>query len=82
MFEAQGYIYTDANEIKILDLLKNSDGISFRAIHIEDIPYYGIVAKVRDWQKQGLTSNIDGILGVTEQGIEYLNQLLSSKSAT
>ena len=78
MFEAQGLIFTIHDEIKILELLKSSNGISFRIIHIDDLPHYALIAKIRDFQKRGLTTNADGILDITEQGTEYLNQLLSS----
>jgi len=66
------------DEIKVLELLKNSDGIDFKEINIEGIPYYAVIAEIGNFRKRGLTKNIDGILGITEQGIEYLNQLLSS----
>jgi len=78
MFEAQGFIYTIHDEIKILNLLKSSNGISFKVMHIDDLPHYAILAKVRDYQKEGFTTNIEGIFNITEQGIEYLNQLLNS----
>ena len=76
---AEVFIFTTEDEIKILTSLKSSGGISWKVIHIEGLPYYGVVAKVRDYQKQGFTTNTDGILGITEQGKEYLNQLLDSK---
>jgi hypothetical protein len=69
-------------EIKVLELLRNSDGIDLKEIHIDDIPYYALIAEIRDFQKRGLTKNIDGILGITEHGIEYLNQLLNSNGDT
>ena len=78
MFEAHGYVFTTDDEIKILDLLKSSGGISFKLIHIEGLPYYFVLTKIRDYQKQGFTTNIHGMLGITEQGVEYLNQLLFS----
>ncbi len=73
------FIFTTDGEIKILDFLKSSGGISWKVINIEGLPYYGVVAKVRDYQKQGFTANIDGVLSITEHGEEYLNQLLDSK---
>jgi hypothetical protein len=78
MFEAHGLTITINEEIKILALLKNSNGIHFKTIHIDNIPYYAILAKVRDFQKRVFTTNIDGTLDITEQGMEYLNQLLKS----
>jgi hypothetical protein len=78
MFEARGLTITINDEIKILELLKNSNGIYFKNIYIDSIPYYAILAKVRDFEKNGVTTNIDGTLDITEQGIEYLNQLLNT----
>jgi hypothetical protein len=38
MFEARGLTITINDEIKILELLKNSNGIDFITIHIDSIP--------------------------------------------
>jgi hypothetical protein len=73
------FTFTTDDEIKILTLLKRSDGISWKVIDVEGLPYYGVVAKVRDFQKQGFTTNVEGILGITEKGEKHLNQLLYSK---
>lgn len=65
-------------EIKVLELLKNSDGIDFKEINIDDLPYYGLIAEIKGFEKRGLTKNINGILCITDLGIEYLDQLLNS----
>jgi len=80
MFEAFSFTFTIDDERKILALLKSSGGISWGAINVEGLPYYGAIAKVRDYQKQGFTTNINEILGITERGNEYLNQLSASKN--
>jgi hypothetical protein len=79
MFEAQGYTYSIDDEIKILNSIQNAGGVSFTEIHIEGVPYYGVLTQVRDYEKQGLTTNIGGSIDITQKGIEYLNQLLNSK---
>jgi hypothetical protein len=66
------------NEIKVLELLKNSKGIYWKELYLDDLPFYAIVAIARDLEKRGFTTNIDGILDITEQGVGYLNQLLNS----
>jgi len=66
------------DEIKILELLKNSNGIDSKTIQIDDIPYYAILAIVRDLEKRGFTTNVERTFDITEQGIEYLNKLNSN----
>jgi hypothetical protein len=65
-------------EIKVLELLKKSNGIHFTDAHLEDFPYFAISAFARDLEKGGYTSNTNGILDITEEGKEYLIKLLSS----
>lgn len=66
------------DEVKILQLLKNSRSIHLKKIHLDDYPYYAIIAIARDLQKRGLVTNIDGMLDITNEGIEYLNNILFS----
>ena len=77
------YGFTNENEIKVLEFLKNSKGIHSRKIIIEEIdlenlPCYAILAIARDLEKRGFTSNSNGVLDITEQGKEYLIKLLNS----
>jgi len=66
------------NEIKVLELLENSKGIYFKEIYLEYLPYYAILAIARDLEKRGFTTNNNGIIDITEQGKEYLIELLNS----
>ena len=59
-------------EIKVLEYLKNSNGVHFTQASTDDMNYFEISAIARDLQKKGFTSNNDGILNITEQGKEYL----------
>jgi len=72
-------LHIDAKiEIKVLELLKKSNGIHFTDAFLEDLPYFAIAAIARDLEKKGFTSNTNGILDITEDGEEYLNKLLNS----
>jgi hypothetical protein len=64
------------DEIKILEQLKNYNDNYFKTIHIDGIDYYAIVAKIRDYEKSGFATNINGKYDITEKGVEYLNELL------
>ncbi len=64
-------------EIKVLELLKKSNGIHFTEANLQDLPYFAIAAIARDLEKKGLTSNTNGILDITQEGKEYLIKLLN-----
>jgi predicted transcriptional regulator len=65
-------------EIKVLELLKKSNGIHFTDANLEDLNYFAIAAIARDLEKKGFTSNTNGILDITENGKEYLIKLQNS----
>jgi predicted methyltransferase len=65
-------------EIKVLEILKNSGSINFRVMHIDEIPYHALLAQIKDYEKRRLIKHTNDMISITEQGIEYLNQLLSS----
>jgi hypothetical protein len=65
-------------EMKVLELLKKSNGIHFTDAFLEELPYFAIAAIARDLEKRGFTSNTNGILDITENGREYLIKLLNS----
>ena len=59
-------------EIKVLEYLKNSNGVHFTKASTDDMNYFEVSAIARDLQKKGFASNNNGILNITEQGEEYL----------
>jgi predicted methyltransferase len=71
------YPIDNVNEIEVLELLKNSKGIYWKELYLEDLPFYAILAIARDLEKRGFTTNNNGIIDITEQGKDYLIKLLN-----
>ena len=65
-------------EIKVVEFLRKSRGVHFIEAYLDDMNNWEIAAIARELEKRGFTSNSNGLLDITEPGIEYLNKLLKS----